>query len=189
MDKSALAASLVFWFLTGLLPRIFFRKDGNFNLKWWLTALPTIAAPALVLAAAFGGIHAETPKSWETAQGIVSTIVTSFAVGMLFFTLGTHRVPIALWHQDNDAPRSIVTYGAYSRVRHPFYVSFLLAMVGVAVLIPHWSTLLTLVYALLRLNATAAREEARLSESEFGSEYREYIRRTGRFVPRLVGAR
>jgi protein-S-isoprenylcysteine O-methyltransferase Ste14 len=189
MDKSALVASLMFWTMTGLLPRIFFRKDGRLNLNWWLTAIPTIASPALLLATAFGGIHPMTPRSWETGQGIASVVAGVGAMGLLFFTLGTHRVPIALWHQTNDAPQSIVTYGAYARVRHPFYVSFLLAMLGVALLVPHWATLATLAYGVLRLNITAAREERRLSASEFGTEYQAYVRRTGRFVPRLGGVR
>jgi hypothetical protein len=39
------------------------------------------------------------------------------------------------------------------------------------------------------LNATAAREETRLSQSEFHDEYLSYLQRTGRFMPRLVGRR
>ena len=40
---------------------------------------------------------------------------------------------------------------------------------------------------LVRVNVTAAREEKRLSESEFGAEYRAYLQTTGRFFPKLGG--
>ena len=189
MDKSALAASLSFWACSGLLPRLFFRKDGRLNLNWWLTALPLLTPPWLLVLAAFGVYHAETPKGWELGLGVVSTVLSSIALGLLFFTLGTHRVPISLWHQDNDAPTHIVTYGAYGKIRHPFYSSFLLSMIAVTVLIPHWITGLNLLYGIWRLNSTAAKEEAKLSASSFGAEYRAYITRTGRFVPRPGAAR
>lgn len=59
-----------------------------------------------------------------------------------------------------------MTYGPYRWVRHPFYAAFLLA-----------------------LNRTAAREERRLLGSPFGPAYAEYLRRTGRFVPKRAAPR
>jgi protein-S-isoprenylcysteine O-methyltransferase Ste14 len=44
-----------------------------------------------------------------------------------------------------------------------------------------------MVYGLLALNFTAAREERRLRASEFGQEYLAYMQRTGRFWPKLAG--
>jgi len=167
----------------GLLPRVFF-KNGSFNSGWWLTALPFIACPAFLVAAASLHWH-----SW-VGQGLLATVTASVAgvlasasVALLALTLGTHRIPLALWHQDDDAPASIVTYGAYARIRHPFYASFLLGLVAAVVLFPHVGTVLPLCYAVVKLNMTAAREERRLSASEFGKEYRAYVARTGRFLP------
>ena len=106
------------------------------------------------------------------------------SIALITYTIGTHRVPLALWHQDNDAPQSIVTYGAYKHVRHPFYSAFLLALAGAVVGCPHPGTLACLVYAVLMLRHTARKEEHNLSNSEFGEEYRAYVSRTGRFIPR-----
>jgi len=107
------------------------------------------------------------------------------SIALIFYTLGTHRIPISLWHQENDAPVHIVTYGAYSRIRHPFYASFILGLLGALIFCPHYGTLYTFLHGLVVLNITAAKEERRLSESEFGAEYQEYIQRTGRFLPRF----
>jgi protein-S-isoprenylcysteine O-methyltransferase Ste14 len=109
--------------------------------------------------------------------------VTSIA--LIFLTVGTHRVPLALWHQKDDAPHHIVTYGPYRRIRHPFYASFLLALFGALVFSPQLGTLFTFVYALVMLNLTAGKEEKRLMNSEFGAEYQRYLRQTGRFFPKL----
>ena len=69
-------------------------------------------------------------------------------------------------------------------MRHPFYASFLLAFAAACALLPHPAILALALYTFVILSVTAAREEKRLGESEFGAEYRAYLTRTGRFFPR-----
>ena len=183
MNVPVLVLVLADFAVIGVLPRVFFKR-GTFNPGWWLTALPFFSCPLFLLAATLAGW-----RSWAGSGVAVTTLSSAAAVlaagsiALLFLTLGTHRVPLALWHQEDDAPASIVTYGAYARIRHPFYASFLLAFVAACALFPHLGTVLPLCYAAARLNATAAREERRLAASEFGDAYREYVARTGRFLP------
>jgi len=169
----------------GLLPKIFFRKDGRFNLMWWVTASPFLLCALFLILATAGYIAPFKPDRWARWLDLISVPFSVTSIALLFFTLGTHRIPIALWHQDNDAPKHIVTYGAYRWIRHPFYASFILALLGAFLFCPHWGTLYTLLHGVTVLNLTAAREERRLSASEFGDEYRQYIERTGRFWPRF----
>ena len=171
----------------GLLPRIFFDSKGRRNAMWWATAAPFFAAGA-VLVLCFAGPW----QPWYLPAGAAlhETVAVPFAgayIALIAYTIGTHRVPLALWHQDDDAPRGIVTYGAYRYVRHPFYSAFLLALTGTVVACPHPGTLLSLVYAGAMLDYTARKEERKLASSEFGGEYRSYLARTGRFVPRPGG--
>jgi protein-S-isoprenylcysteine O-methyltransferase Ste14 len=174
---------LVAFVVIGVLPRVFF-KGGSFNLGWWLTGAPFFCVPPFLIAARLAHWH-----SWVSMDNAVTTLTSIGAVlagasiALMFFTLGTHRVPLALWHQEDDSPVSIVTYGAYAKIRHPFYSSFLLSFLGAFAFFPHLGTLLPLLYAIVRLTTTAMREEKRLSASEFGGEYREYVSRTGRFLP------
>ncbi|HEX2312156.1 MAG TPA: isoprenylcysteine carboxylmethyltransferase family protein [Thermomonospora sp.] len=177
---------LVNFVFIGLLPRLFFRQDGTFNLRWWLTAAPFFVNPAVFVAGAAGAFDRIAPDGWDTTLETVAVLPSVASISLLFMTLGTHRIPLALWHQDDDAPQSIVTYGAYSRIRHPFYTSFILAFAAALIAFPHWATLALLVYSAVALNVTAAREERRLSASEFGAEYTQYMTRTGRFWPRLL---
>ena len=184
MDASALTLALLDFAGIGMLPLAFFRRDGRLNLDWWLTAWPFFAGPALLIASAAHAFAPVDPHGWAGPLGAVSVAPFAASLALLFWTLSTHRIRIALWHQENDAPAALVTSGPYRLVRHPFYVSFLLALLGEVALLPHWSTGALLVYAVARLNSTAAREEKRLAHSAFGPEYRGYAARTGRFVPR-----
>lgn len=173
--------------LIGLLPRIFFDASGRKNAMWWATAAPFFAAGA-VLVLCFTGIWQAWYLPLPGGAVINETIAVPFAVAsvaLIAYTIGSHRVPLALWHQDDDAPRSIVTYGAYKYVRHPFYSAFLLALMGTLLACPHPGTFGCLVYGVLMLRYTAGQEEHKLSNSEFGDEYRDYLARTGRFVPRF----
>ena len=157
--------------LIGLLPRIFFRRDGSLNARWWATAIPFGAAPLFLIAAYGARLAPLTPRSWLAATSLPAVVLSAAS--------------IALWHQDSDQPEHIVTYGAYRWIRHPFYASFILAFLAAVVFFPDWVTLGSLCYAWAALNLTARREERRLAGSAFGLQYRQYVGRTGRFFPRF----
>lgn len=171
--------------LVGLLPRFFFRSDGKFNLNWWLVASPFFVIPGLLVVGALGILPLEPLFLPGLALEVVATLLSASSIALIGLTVGTNRVPLALWHQDNDAPRNIVTFGAYKMIRHPFYTSFLLAALAAFLALPHWSLLACFLYMCVALNTTAAREEKRLGSSQFGAEYQAYITRTGRFIPKL----
>lgn len=170
----------------GVLPRVFFRR-GRLNLMWWLTAAPFIAnGPFMLLA--YLGLLPTVVAPVSTIGVIMAVISVPFgvaAVALLFFTFGTHRIPIALWHQADDSPQHIVTWGAYAHIRHPFYASFILALIGAFLYSPSLGTAVSLAFGIVQLNRTASREEGRLAASDFGAEYRDYLQRTGRFWPRF----
>ncbi|MDX1433571.1 MAG: isoprenylcysteine carboxylmethyltransferase family protein [Gammaproteobacteria bacterium] len=175
----------------GLLPHIFFRADGRRNLMWWATAAPFFVASAVLVGCFIGIWHPAYVQAigGATTHEALAVPFAMASVALIAYTIGTHRVRLALWHQDDDAPQSIVTWGAYRHVRHPFYSAFLLALAGVAIGCPHPWTLGCLGYALLMLNHTARNEERKLADSAQGAQYRAYMARTGRFVPPMHGER
>lgn len=185
MSAPVLVLILLDFACIGMLPVVFFRRNGRLGPLWWLTALPFFCCPVLLLGVALAGAEPPTPGGWSTVLAAAAVVPGAASIALIFLTLGTHRTPVALWHQENDAPRHLVTNGAYSRIRHPFYTAFLLAFVAAFVSFPHVATLGLLGYALAVLNFTAAREEGRLSASEFGAQYLRYRAETGRFLPRL----
>jgi len=187
MNRAALLVVVLDFCAIGALPFVFFRRDGRFHLMWWVTALPFFACPALLVGAALGVLPAADPwglrlGDWADYMAITAAVAS---IAVIFLTLGTHRIPISLWHQEEDAPEHIVTWGPYRFIRHPFYASFLLAFLSGAILLPHPLVLACGLYALAVLSFTAACEERRLCESSFGGEYRAYMASTGRFFPRV----
>jgi protein-S-isoprenylcysteine O-methyltransferase Ste14 len=188
MDVGAFAIIVLNFVYIGVLPVIFFKRDGSFNMMWWLTALPFLLSSGSCIASLCGVLPPITGYGTPLSIGleVASVVFSTLSIALISLTLGTHRIPIALWHQNNDAPRNIVTWGAYAHIRHPFYASFLLAFLAALLYSPQLLTLIGLIYGFIMLNATAAREEKRLSQSDFGQEYVEYIGKTGRFFPRLM---
>lgn len=163
----------------GLLPRLFFRKDGRRGAMWWLTAAPFMMSAAGVVAGLCAPGHQNA--LWQDAA---SAVLGALSILLISAARRAHAVPIALWHQQDDRPQSIVTWGPYRHVRHPFYAAFLLALTAALFHAPHVLTMAALASGYVLLDATAAREEGRLCASQFGAIYRAYIRGTGRFFPR-----
>jgi protein-S-isoprenylcysteine O-methyltransferase Ste14 len=183
--------SLIGFALMFSLPRLFFRGDGTKNLRWWLTGAPFgLAANGVWLT--WAGISPQLAPSGiaATIASVAGMLLTVGAIALIAATMATHRVPLALWHQEGDqnAPVHIVTYGPYGWVRHPFYASFILLAVGAALIARDAVTLAALPLCLLSLDWTARTEEKKLLASSLGDEYGAYRERTGRFVPRLETA-
>lgn len=90
------------------------------------------------------------------------------------------------WQVLYTAQRShtVARTGAYSRIRHPQYVAFLLIMFGFLL---QWPTLLTLImFPVLALAyARLAKSEERDMLSQFGDEYQIYRDQTPAFIPRV----
>lgn len=174
--------------LIGLLPIVFFRRDGTFNLAWFATAAPFLITAVALMLGLFDRVQSiyQPGLLVQTAMQMLAVVVAVASITLIGLTIGVHRVPLALWHQQNDAPVELVTWGPYARIRHPFYTSFLLAFLAAILVLPHYLTLLTWVYSSITLTMTAKREERRLMASAYGDQYIRYYRRSGRFLPRLT---
>ncbi|MGW8251833.1 MAG: methyltransferase family protein, partial [Anaerolineales bacterium] len=79
-----------------------------------------------------------------------------------------------------------VTYGPYRWVRHPLYTVGFMMFIGLSLLAANWFIALMLVLGFVPLAMRTPIEEAHLVE-RFGDEYRRYMRRTGRYLPRFGG--
>jgi hypothetical protein len=77
--------------------------------------------------------------------------------------------------------------GLYRWIRHPQYVALGLAGMGLAILWPRFLTL-TLWTIMVGLYYLLARDEERRMVNQFGDRYREYMARTGMFLPRRLEA-
>jgi protein-S-isoprenylcysteine O-methyltransferase Ste14 len=79
---------------------------------------------------------------------------------------------------------ALVTTGPYARTRHPMYTALNMFSFSMAIMT---SNLLVLFFAVLVMLPFPwiAREEENMLLETFGEDYREYMRRTGRFFPTI----
>ena len=72
--------------------------------------------------------------------------------------------------------------GPYARIRHPQYAAFVLVMFGFLL---QWPTIVTLILfpILVATYVRLAQREERDAEAAFGESWREYARRTPRWLP------
>jgi protein-S-isoprenylcysteine O-methyltransferase Ste14 len=80
---------------------------------------------------------------------------------------------------------TLVTRGPYRWIRHPIYTSGFMIFIGFTLMLGSLLLGAAVLGLLVFIPYRASREERNLIGS-FGDAYRAYIRRTGRFLPRLI---
>lgn len=102
------------------------------------------------------------------------------------FIIGGFWLLAAAWKVLYQAQRErrLAVTGAYSRLRHPQYVGFVLIMTGFLL---QWPTLVTLAMypVLVLMYARLARREEADMQAQFGEEYRRYMLAVPAFIPKL----
>ncbi len=98
-----------------------------------------------------------------------------------FQTLGKNLTDTVVTRKEH----TLVTRGPYRYVRHPFYLAFLVAVVGGSIATANWYLFVSSLIPFAFLVARTRIEEQKLVE-RFGDDYRDYMAKTGRFLPRLT---
>ncbi len=140
----------------------------------WIATFAYLLFPASVQWASI------TLPPWIRWIGVVAGIGCSWLIYWTLSSLGKNLT-------DTVAIRSeatLVTNGPYRWVRHPYYVAAALLMASVTILTANWLIGLTSLIVLVLLAIRTPKEEEMLIE-RFGNEYREYMKRTGRFLPQF----
>ncbi len=85
---------------------------------------------------------------------------------------------------ETKTEQKLVTSGPYSRVRHPLYSAHNLNNLGMILLT---ANIPLIIFAILGVPLTYLRmkDEERMMVEQFGSEYEEYKKKTGRIFPKL----
>lgn len=114
---------------------------------------------------------------------------------VLFFLLGAFVFLWSAWtlgqlmrpHILVMEKQELVTKGPYSRVRHPAYTGFMLLALAPAIL--YLNLVLVLPFFIcvgIAYKRAILEEELLASEDGFGQAYRDYMLKTGRFLPKLI---
>lgn len=139
----------------------------------WIATFAFLISPASVTWAMF-----PLPE-WVRWLGVVSGALCSMLMYWTLSSLGKNLTDTVV----TRANAFLVTHGPYRWVRHPFYVTAALLMASVTLLTANWLIGLSSVIVLLLLAVRTPKEEQMLIE-RFGQEYRDYMTKTGRFIPK-----
>jgi len=195
MPSFALFAYLVFLALAfGLRSWLQYRRTGRTgfvgiqgsfgSLEWCagvLFALAMFGLGAAPLLQLLGWIEAW--PQWELAPLRLAG-VAAMGLGLV----GTLWAQLAMgdsWRIGVDASEStdLVVGGPFAVVRNPIFTAMLLAAFGLALLVPNWLSLVTLVILVLALEVHVRNVEEPYLMRTHGEAYGRYAHATGRFLP------
>lgn len=117
---------------------------------------------------------------WLRWIGVVMGALCSLLMYWTLSSLGKNLTDTVVTRTE----AKLVTHGPYRWVRHPFYVTAALLMASVTVLSANWLIGVSSVVVLALLVMRTPKEEQMLID-RFGQQYRDYMVRTGRFLPRI----
>jgi protein-S-isoprenylcysteine O-methyltransferase Ste14 len=100
----------------------------------------------------------------------------------LFSSIGSGITPTSATRKEHK----LVTRGIYRWVRHPLYTIGSSLFISFGMMADNWFIAALGIFTFILMAIRTPKEEANLIE-KFGDEYREYMKRTGRFFPKLGG--
>ncbi|MCQ3937727.1 MAG: hypothetical protein DPW18_11865 [Chloroflexi bacterium] len=145
-----------------------------FGLILWLSPLVYLANPQWMVWSKIG--LPELARWFGFGFGIV-------VVGLiywLFISIQSGITPVSATRTNHK----LVTHGIYRWVRHPLYSVGSSLYISFGLMSDNWFIIFMGVVAFIVMAIRTPKEEANLIE-KFGDEYREYMKRTGRFLPKL----
>lgn len=115
-------------------------------------------------------------------------------------TLGVVCIALSLWffwrsHADLGENWSVtlelrkdhalITHGVYSKIRHPMYASIWLWGIGQGLLLQNWLAGWSFIPAFTAMYFFRIPREEQLMLDQFPESYPEYVKRTGRIIPKF----
>jgi len=117
---------------------------------------------------------------WARWLGVLIGILCVLGIYWLFSSIGSGITPTSATRKQH----MLVTKGPYRWVRHPLYTVGSCLFVAFGMMADNWFIAGLGILTFILMAARTPKEEANLIE-KFGDEYREYMKRTGRFLPKL----
>jgi protein-S-isoprenylcysteine O-methyltransferase Ste14 len=161
----------------------FFRPRGDLRQLVFVTVGFLIIAPVVIYISAPQQMEwaaLPLPVGWRWF-GVGLGLVGIFLLLWVHHTLGKNfSVPGVMKEK-----QSLVTAGPYKWVRHPMYTVIFLVTVVYFLISANWFIGLVWIGWIVGTVASMIRDEETALIKKFGEEYRAYMRRTGRFLPRV----
>ena len=179
-----LAVVVVFYAVDSWLIHRFDRlRSRGSSRSWSYTLMAWAAAGVLIVQPVFlPQLGVSTTAAWGLAM-------QGFGLAVICAALVLHwwaRVTLRHYYGEREEVQpgqKLVVRGPYLYLRHPIYMSYFALAIGLVLIAPALTTAAAAVYAFVDFSSAAGREERLLAEQLPG--YREYMRKVGRFFPKL----
>ncbi len=145
-----------------------------FGIILWLSPFVYLINPAWMAWSKIG-----LPE-WVRWLGIGMAIVSDVLLYCLFSSIGSGISPTSATRREHK----LSTSGPYRWVRHPLYTVGSMLFISFGMMADNWFVAALGILAFIAMAKRTPQEEANLIE-KFGDEYREYMKHTGRFLPKL----
>jgi len=114
--------------------------------------------------------------------GVGFGILCTIGIYWLFSNIGTGITPVSATRKEHK----LSTSGPYRWIRHPLYTIGSSFYISFGIMSDSWFIIVMGILSFIAMAIRTPKEEANLIE-KFGDEYREYMKHTGRFFPKLGG--
>lgn len=117
---------------------------------------------------------------WIRWLGVGTGTLGTGLIYWMFNSIGSNITPTSATRREHR----LVTSGPYRWVRHPLYTLGSAMFISLGLVADNWFIAALGILAFVAMAIRTPREEANLIE-KFGDEYREYMKHTGRFLPKF----
>jgi len=121
-------------------------------------------------------------SEWMRWLGVGIGILCTLGIYWLFSSIGSGITPTSATREEHK----LVTIGPYRWVRHPLYSVGSSMFVAFGMMADNWFIAALGLLTFILMAIRTPKEETNLIE-KFGDEYREYMKHTGRFLPKIGG--
>ena len=117
---------------------------------------------------------------WARWLGVGIGVLCVLGIYWLFSSIGSGITPTSATRREHK----LVTNGIYHYIRHPLYTFGSSMFISFGMMADTWFIAALGILTFILMAIRTPKEEANLIE-KFGDEYREYMKRTGRYLPKL----
>ena len=146
----------------------------SLGLVLWLSPLVYLINPQWMAWSQMG------VSDWIRWLGVGIGIACIGLIYWLFSSIGSGITPTSATRRQH----TLVTSGPYRWVRHPLYTVGTSLFISFGMIADNWFITMLGILTFIVMAMRTPKEEANLIE-KFGDEYREYMKHTGRFLPKL----
>ena len=160
------------------------RETGFLQAGRALIALPLFLAILTYIVNPLWVAWADLPlPNWTRWAGVALGLLTVPAAHWVFTSLGRNVSETVLTKSHHE----LVTSGPYRWIRHPLYTTGIALVLAIGLMAASWLILLFGLVTVASIRLVVIPLEERELLTKFGHEYRDYMQRTGRLLPRVLG--